>query len=125
MPHLLIAGALFYALLSGPVGAAPRSVVDAIIRVESGGNPKATGRAGEIGLMQIRLQTARSMGYRGSRAALYHPETNIKYGTAYLDAALKRTGGNLCHALTLYNRGLAARPTRSKYCEKVLAAMRR
>ena len=42
----------------------PVSLVDRVIGRESGGNPRAVGR-GNYGLMQIRLGTARAMGYSG------------------------------------------------------------
>lgn len=37
--------------------------------------------------------------------------------------ALDRAQGNECHAATLYNRGIGAKPTSSGYCNKVYAAM--
>lgn len=125
MPHRLPAIAFLFLILFPGIGeAAPKGLVAAIVHVESGGNPNAKGKAGEIGLMQIKLKTAQSVGYRGSRAGLFHPATNLKYGTKYLDLALRKAKGNLCHAATLYNRGLGARPQKSDYCRKVMAALR-
>jgi soluble lytic murein transglycosylase-like protein len=124
MPHRFLAGLLLALIFVGPVEAAPTSLVDAIIHVESGGNARAKGRHGEIGLMQIKLQTARSVGYRGSREGLFHPATNVRYGTAYLDLALKRARGNLCHAASLYQMGVYARPRCTSYGRKVLRAMK-
>jgi soluble lytic murein transglycosylase-like protein len=111
--------------LTGYAGAAPRALLEAVIHVESRGNAKAVGTHGEIGLGQLRLQTARGMGFRGSRAELFKPSVNRHYTERYLDMALKRARGNLCHAATLYNRGLGARPVKSEYCSRVLRAMRR
>lgn len=108
-------------LISVPAVAAPKSLVAAIIHVESGGNPRTVGRAGEIGLMQIKLQTARSVGYTGNRRGLFDPATNVRYGTAYLDIALGRTHGNLCQAATLFNAGVFARPHCSHYGRIVVA----
>ncbi len=107
-----------------PAEAAPKSLIDAIIHVESKGNPKAVGRAGEIGLMQIKLKTAQGLGYRGTKAGLFHPATNVRYGTAYLDLALKRAKGNLCHAASLYQSGIGGRLRCSAYGQRVLKAMR-
>jgi soluble lytic murein transglycosylase-like protein len=45
----------------------PVSLVERVIRRESGGNARAV-HAGNYGLMQIRLSTARAMGYTGSAA---------------------------------------------------------
>lgn len=105
-----------------PAHAAPGWLVAAIIKVESGGNPNATGRHGEIGLMQLKLRTARSVGFKGTRKHLYHPATNVTFGTAYLNLALRRAGGNACHAATLYNRGIYAKPRKSTYARKVMKA---
>lgn len=85
------------------------SFVHRVIRVESNYNPRATGRAGEIGLMQIKLQTARGMGYRGTRQQLYDPATNIRYGVRYLAEAKRRADGDRCKAAMLYNQGIYAR----------------
>lgn len=127
MTYRHLSAALFcaliaFALMPAPASAAPGWLVNAIIKVESNGNPNAKGRHGEIGLMQIKLATARSVGYRGTRKALFHAATNVTFGTAYLNLAIKRAGGNLCHAATLYNRGVYAKPRRSAYAAKVMRA---
>ncbi len=100
----------------------PSNLAHAIVRVESNFNPKARGRAGEVGLMQIKLATARLMGYRGSRKGLYDPETNIKYGMKYLAGAHKLSGGDTCGTVLRYNAGHGAKrmnPISSRYCKKV------
>ena len=61
----------------------PASLVERVIRRESGGNPRAV-HAGNYGLMQIRLSTARAMGYTGSAAGLLDPQTNMTYALRYL-----------------------------------------
>jgi soluble lytic murein transglycosylase-like protein len=81
----------------------PVSVALALVRHESGFNPRATGRAGEIGLMQIKCQTARGMGYRGSCRGLYNTSTNLRYGMRYLKLALRRGG------VGYYNAGVYAK----------------
>ena len=100
----------------------PSNLAHAIVRVESNFNPKARGRAGEVGLMQIKLATARLMGYRGSRKGLYDPETNIKYGMKYLGGAHKLSGGDTCGTVLRYNAGHGAKRMNrvsSRYCKKV------
>ncbi len=100
----------------------PSKLAHAIVRVESNYNPKARGQAGEVGLMQIKLGTARMMGYRGSRKDLYDPETNIKYGMKYLAGAHKLAGGDTCGTVLRYNAGHGAKrmnPISSRYCKKV------
>ena len=56
----------------------PASLVERVIRRESGGNPRAV-HAGNYGLMQIKLGTARAMGYTGSAAGLLDAQTNMTY----------------------------------------------
>lgn len=100
----------------------PVSLAHAIIAIESNYRPSARGRAGEIGLMQIKPATARGMGYGGSVKGLYNPETNIKYGMMYLGKAFKLGGGNTCGAVLRYNAGHGAKRMNSissAYCAKV------
>jgi membrane-bound lytic murein transglycosylase E len=66
-------------------------LVDAIISVESGGNPTVVSKSNAIGLMQIKASTAgrevyRVQGRRGqpSSKELRDPVRNIDIGTAYL-----------------------------------------
>jgi soluble lytic murein transglycosylase-like protein len=87
----------------------PIELAHAVIRHESGYNARATGRAGEIGLMQIKLQTARGLGYRGTRKGLYDPATNLMWGMKYLGEAQRLAGGSECGTLSRYNAGLASR----------------
>jgi soluble lytic murein transglycosylase-like protein len=82
----------------------PASLVERVIRRESGGNPRAV-HAGNYGLMQIRLGTARAMGYTGSAAGLLDPQTNMTYALRYLAGAYRAAGGNESRAVTLYSRG--------------------
>jgi hypothetical protein len=82
----------------------PASLVERVIRRESGGNPRAV-HAGNYGLMQIRLGTARAMGYTGSAAGLLDPQTNMTYALRYLAGAYRAAGGNESRAIALYSRG--------------------
>jgi soluble lytic murein transglycosylase-like protein len=105
----------------------PVSLAHAVIRVESNYRPGIRGRAGEIGLMQVKLQTARGMGYRGSARGLYNPSTNIRYGMAYLGQARKLGGRSVCGTILKYNAGHYAKhmnPVSAAYCSKVKAHMR-
>jgi len=68
-----------------------QKLVEAIISVESGGNPTVVSRSNAIGLMQIKASTAgrevyRVQGRHGqpSSAELRDPVKNIDIGTAYL-----------------------------------------
>lgn len=104
----------------------PVSLAHAVISVESNYQPNIVGSAGEIGLMQIKPATARMLGYSGSVAGLYNPDTNIKYGIKYLAMAQDLGGGSTCGTILKYNAGHAAKrmnPVSSAYCAKVKVQM--
>lgn len=82
----------------------PVSLVERVIKRESGGNPRAVSR-GNYGLMQIRLGTARAMGYGGAVSGLLDPQTNMTYAVRYLAGAYRAAGGNENRAIALYARG--------------------
>ena len=86
----------------------PATLVDGVIRVESNYRPNTRGSAGEIGLMQIKLGTARMVGYSGSAGGLFDPDTNIRYGTKYLAMAYRLSGGDTCGTILRYNAGHGA-----------------
>jgi soluble lytic murein transglycosylase-like protein len=82
----------------------PESLVRRMVQRESGFNPAA--RNGPYyGLMQIRHDTARSMGYTGSAAGLLDAETNLKYAVKYLRGAYVVAGYNSDGAVRNYSRG--------------------
>jgi soluble lytic murein transglycosylase-like protein len=100
----------------------PVKIAKAVVQVESNFNPRARGRAGEVGLMQIKPATARGLGYRGSTKALFNPETNLEWGMKYLAGAHKRANGDLCGTILRYNAGHFAKrmnPVSKRYCSKV------
>lgn len=102
----------------------PLNLARAVVKHESAFDPDATGQAGEIGLMQIKLATARLMGFKGSAADLYDPATNIRYGMKYLGEARELAGGSECGTLSKYNGGHGTRRMIRGYCSKVRLAMR-
>jgi Transglycosylase SLT domain len=83
----------------------PATLADAVIRVESNYKPNMRGRAGEIGLMQIKLGSARLVGYDGSAGELFDPDTNIKFGMKYLAMAYRLSSGDTCGTILRYNAG--------------------
>ena len=83
----------------------PPEIADAVAGVESAYDPNAVGGAGEVGLMQVMPSTAAMLGFRGTRAALFEPETNIRLGVTYLAQAWRLTGGQLCETLMKYRAG--------------------
>jgi soluble lytic murein transglycosylase-like protein len=82
----------------------PESLVHRVITRESRYNPRAVSR-GNYGLMQIRLGTARAMGYSGSAAGLLDPNTNMTYAVRYLAGAYRAAGGNPNRAVSYYASG--------------------
>ena len=84
----------------------------AVIRVESGGDPRAVSPKGALGLMQLMPTTGRAvaaeLGLRWEGPeTLFDPVANVRMGVAYLER-LRARYGNLSIALTAYNWG----PTR-------------
>ncbi|QGM47229.1 lytic transglycosylase domain-containing protein [Methylocystis heyeri] len=82
----------------------PESLVHAVVQRESKYNPEV--KHGPFwGLMQIRHETARSMGYSGPARGLLDPETNLTYATAYLANAYRVAQGDERRAIRLYAGG--------------------
>ena len=82
----------------------PIELVKRVIKRESGGNPRVVS-AGNYGLMQIKLGTARAMGYQGNAAGLLDPSTNMTYAVKYLAGAYQAAGGNADRAVHYYASG--------------------
>lgn len=104
----------------------PLALAHAVIGIESNYRANARGRAGEIGLMQIKPATARGLGFAGTVEALYSPETNLRYGMKYLAEAHRLGGGDICRTVLKYNAGHGARRMNrrsSAYCAEVKRRM--
>ncbi len=104
------------------------SLIKAVIRQESAGDPGAVSHKGAKGLMQLIDSTAAIMGVRDP----FNPAQNIMGGVKYLSMLIKRFGGDLKKALASYNAGPAAVekykgvppfPETIKYVENVLSSM--
>ena len=63
------------------------------------------GRGGTIGLMQIKLATARGVGYTGDAAGLRDPNTNLTYAVKYLAGAYRAANGDANRAVGYYAGG--------------------
>jgi soluble lytic murein transglycosylase-like protein len=90
-----------------------------IADVESGFNPNARGRAGEIGIYQIKCQTARGIGFAGSCSELADARTNVRWGLKHLSLAIASSEGNLRLAASKHNGGLGRKSLVASYIAKV------
>ncbi|ASY69573.1 lytic transglycosylase domain-containing protein [Sinorhizobium fredii] len=89
-----------YAELNG----LPLELVHRVVKRESNYNPHAYSK-GNYGLMQIRYNTARGLGYDGPAEGLFDAETNLKYATRYLRGAWMVADNQHDGAVKLYASG--------------------
>jgi len=83
----------------------PAELVHRVIVRESRYQPRLIGRGGTIGLMQIKLATARGLGYTGDAEGLRDPNTNLTYGVKYLAGAYRAANGDHARAIHYYAAG--------------------
>src|SRR3954468_18535387 len=83
----------------------PEALVHRVIQRESRYQPRLIGRCGCIGLMQIKLATARGLGYTGNAEGLRDPNTNLTYGVKYLAGAYRAAQGDHQRAVRYYASG--------------------
>lgn len=112
---------LFYSLLAG----VDPTITDAVIKVESNGNPFALGKLGDSGLMQIRHRFVPE-----TQQQLFQGCTNIKRGVELLQKAKNACRHKLNNTwLVCYNAGLKGgskikNPTNFIYYKKVMSAIK-
>jgi soluble lytic murein transglycosylase len=84
--------------------------VMAVIQTESQFDPSIVGKHGEIGLMQIKPETAKwiaekeGIRWKGKNT-LRNPAMNVKIGIAYMDFLRKNFDGAARHYVAAYNMG--------------------
>ena len=76
-------------------------LVEAIVKVESDGDPRAVSAKGAMGLMQLIPATAQRFGVQDPR----DPRQNVEGGVSYLRYLLDLFGGDVSLALAGYNAG--------------------
>jgi soluble lytic murein transglycosylase-like protein len=105
----------------------PETLAAAVVNIESRFNPQARGGSA-LGLMQIKYDTARSMGYAGGVTALMVPDTNLHFGMKVLADAYKASHGDICMTLARYQSGhrvTHASAANRAYCAKAKTYMAR
>jgi murein DD-endopeptidase MepM/ murein hydrolase activator NlpD len=80
------------------------SLISAVIKAESGGDPRAVSRAGAKGLMQLMDATAATYGVTN----VFDPLQNLTAGATYLHTLLQRYHGDETLAIAAYNAGPGA-----------------
>lgn len=85
-------------------------LVFSLIRQESAFNLAATSRSQAKGLMQLIPPTANEVAAdlrlkNFNSDQMYHPLTNLKFGTFYLAKVIRQFGGNVSVGLAAYNAG--------------------
>ena len=107
----------------------PANLVNAMIVVESHGDPSAVSRTGAAGLMQLMPDTAAQYGV----ANRFNPDENVSGGCRYLHDLMSRYHNNISLVLAAYNagpgavdasRGVPRFPETRAYVARVNAALR-
>lgn len=102
----------------------PPKLLDAVCYIESHYDVKAIhhddGGEDSLGVCQVKLSTARFLGFTGTQKQLMKPQINAKYAAKYLRYQLTHYDDNTEKAIISYNRGNAKGLTRTKYSIKVL-----
>ena len=107
----------------------PKDLLKSVCYVESNNNIKVKsifdGGSYSYGMCQIKLPTARSVGFIGKYKLLYQPAINIKYAAKYLSLKLNEYNGDIKKSLTAYNRGSYNKgmSDSNKYVVKVILAL--
>ncbi|WP_063689453.1 lytic transglycosylase domain-containing protein [Bradyrhizobium stylosanthis] len=108
VPQAAFAGEADYAemvAMHARANGVPEALVHRVIMRESRYQPGLVGHGGTIGLMQIKLATARGVGYTGDAAGLRDPNTNLTYAVKYLAGAYRAANGDHARAVRYFAGG--------------------
>lgn len=87
----------------------PPGLIGGLCYVESNHNIRAMhindGGADSVGVCQIKLGTARVLGFKGSTRDLKIPSANVYYAGKYLRYQLDRYNGDVRKGVSAYNAG--------------------
>lgn len=109
----------------------PKGLLSALCFVESHHKPAAfhkdDGNSSSLGLCQIKLTTAKLLGFKGTEKDLMNPKANVEYASKYLKKQLNRYKGDYLKAVSAYNMGTYrenkhGNPINQGYISKVLVA---
>lgn len=111
----------------------PPGLLSAVCFTESSHNVSVIhhhdGRGDSIGVCQLKLATARVMGFQGDARTLQLPEVNIYYAGKYLSHQLHRYYRDIGSAVAAYNSGTLRVDARGEirnknYVRKVFTALK-
>lgn len=109
----------------------PAGLIDSVCYVETKHNPHAIhrndGKTDSLGLCQVKLETARTYGFKGDADMLMQPAVNVHYAAKALSHQLSRYNGDTIKAIAAYNAGRfnadkKGLPKNKKYVNAVLVA---
>lgn len=102
----------------------PPDLLKSLCYVESGHKVEAIhyadGVGNSLGVCQIKLTTAKQLGFRGTEKQLMEPNTNIYYAAKYLAHQRDRYAGSIEKAVIAYNIGSAKHLQHTKYSARVI-----
>lgn len=106
----------------------PPNLLSSLCYVESTHNIKAIhkddGSGNSVGVCQIKLKTAKWLGFKGTEKQLMEPATNIHYAAKYISYQHGRYK-SVTKAIIAYNMGNAKNLTKTKYSDKVINQWRK